>query len=487
MFSEQDLLQMKHKGIDKEVALKQIENFRNGFPFLSIVRPVCIGDGLESLPESRSKELAERYDRLSAGKKIVKFVPASGAATRMFKDLYEYLDGKESAAAEKVCSNIDKFAFYERLKEVVPDMSDKKALVEGIIGDKGLGYGSLPKGLLLFHRYDDGSATPFEEHLVEGAIYASSEGVSRIHFTVSPEHKEKFEELARKVLPEYEKRYGIKYEISYSEQKPSTDTIAVNEDFTPFRNSDGSLLFRPAGHGALLANLDDIDADIVFIKTIDNVTHRSHMGDTVTYKKALAAILLDAQSEIFALLDRFEKGTDTTLIAEAEELLTKKFAVTLPDAYNAMSPEKKAEYLKGKLDRPIRVCGMVRNEGEPGGGPFFARNADGSVSLQIAESSQIAPEDKHLMQQSTHFNPVDLVCGLKNHKSQKFELKNFIDHSTGFISKKSKDGKDLLAQELPGLWNGSMSDWNTLFVEVPITTFNPVKVVADLLRPAHLA
>ena len=485
MFSEHDLEQMKRKGIGEETVRGQIENFKRGFPFLPIDRPVTVGDGILRLNPNRIATLCCCYESMTRGKSIVKFVPASGAATRMFKDLYEYIEGRPNAAAERVCDNIADMAFYDDLCKTGVDMTDRKAVAEAIVDDKGLGYGKLPKGLLLFHRYDDGVATPFEEHLVEGALYARSGDRVSIHFTVSPEHRAEFEKLAARVVPGYQKLYGVTYDISYSEQMPSTDTIAVNEDFTPFRQNDGSLVFRPAGHGALIANLDKLASDIIFIKTVDNVTHRSLIDDTVKYKKLLAALLIELQDKTFALLRRFDAGCDHELIEETTRFVEKKLMHTLPDSFSSLDDGQKCAALRAILNRPIRVCGMVRNEGEPGGGPFWVRGADGSCSLQIAESSQISPQDKPLMHKSTHFNPVDLVCGIKDYKGDKFDLGKFVDPQTGFISKKSKEGRDLLAQELPGLWNGAMADWTTVFVEVPISTFNPVKTVTDLLRPTH--
>ena len=300
--------------------------------------------------------------------------------------------------------------------------------------------------------------------------------MARIHFTVSPEHIEGFKTLLEEKVPFYEARYGIRYDISFSVQKPSTDTIAVNPDNTPFRQDDGSLLFRPAGHGALIENLTDIDADVIFIKNIDNVTTDARRGDTVRYKKILAGLLIELQERSFEYLKALEVGgADLEAIAAFVE---QQLCVKLPENYDAA-------LLKSVLDRPIRLCGMVRNEGEPGGGPFWVKNEDGTESLQIAESSQIAPEDMHLMQSATHFNPVDLVCGVKNSKGGKFDLRGYTDPATGFISSKSAGGRDLRAQELPGLWNGAMAKWNTIFVDVPITTFSPVKVVQDLLREQH--
>jgi len=358
---------------------------------------------------------------------------------------------------------------------VLPAGADDRAIVNAIVGD-GLNYGRKPKGLVTFHAYPEGARKAVEEHLVEGAAYAAAGGVVRIHFTVSPEHVAGFEELLAAKVPLYEKRFGVRYEISFSVQKPSTDTLAVNPDNTPFRQDDGTLLFRPAGHGALIENLNEIDADLIFIKNIDNVTTDARRGDTVRYKKVLAGVLLDLQGRAFEYLKALEVGG-----AELEpiaEFIGKQLCVKLPAEYDSA-------LLRAVLDRPIRVCGMVRNEGEPGGGPFWVGNPDGTESLQIAESSQIAPDDLPLMQSATHFNPVDLVCGVRDSKGRKFDLRKYTDPATGFISSKSAGGRELRAQELPGLWNGAMARWNTVFVDVPVTTFSPVKVVQDLLRPQH--
>ena len=419
---------------------------------------------------------AEVNERAAAGLSVVKFVPASGAATRMFKELFEFVnDGKRGKGIDTLLENIGKFAFWPELKALLPAGADDRTIVSAIVNE-GLGYGRKPKGLVTFHAYPEGARKAVEEHLVEGAVYAAANGVAKIHFTVSPEHIEGFQELLAAKVPVYEKRFGIRYDISFSVQKPSTDTIAVNPDNTPFRQDDGTLLFRPAGHGALIENLNEIDADVVFIKNIDNVTTDALRGDTIRYKKVLAGILLDLQERAFEYLKALEVGG-----AELEpivEFIEKRLCVKLPGSYDSA-------VLRAVLDRPIRVCGMVRNEGEPGGGPFWVGNPDGTQSLQIAESSQISPDDLPLMRSATHFNPVDLVCGMKNSKGVRFDLRRYTDPSTGFISSKSSGGRDLRAQELPGLWNGAMAKWNTVFVDVPITTFSPVKVVQDLLRPQH--
>lgn len=476
MFTEKDLQQIEKHGLTPDAVERQLENFRRGFPFLKVVRAASPGDGVMVVGDAEAAAAVARYEREADRLGIVKFVPASGAATRMFKELFEFVnEGKRGKGIDTLLDNIGRFAFWPELKAVLPPDADDKATVRAIVKD-GLGYGQKPKGLVTFHAYPEGARKAVEEHLVEGAVYAAARGVARIHFTVSPEHIAGFETLLAEKVPVYEQRFGIRYDISFSVQKPSTDTIAVNPDNTPFRQDDGTLLFRPAGHGALIENLNEIDADVVFIKNIDNVTTDALRGDTIRYKKVLAGILLDLQERAFEYLKALEVGG-----AELEpivEFIEKRLCVKLPGSYDSA-------VLRAVLDRPIRVCGMVRNEGEPGGGPFWVGNPDGTQSLQIAESSQIGPDDLPLMRSATHFNPVDLVCGMKNSKGVRFDLRRYTDPSTGFISSKSSGGRDLRAQELPGLWNGAMAKWNTVFVDVPITTFSPVKVVQDLLRPQH--
>ena len=467
MFDEKDLQQIREHGLTPEQAETQLENFRRGFPFLNVVRAASPGDGVLVVGAAEADAAVERYEKESAGLGVVKFVPASGAATRMFKELFEFVnDGKRGKGIDTLLENIGKFAFWPELRAVLPAGTDDRAIVNAIVGD-GLNYGRKPKGLVTFHAYPEGARKAVEEHLVEGAAYAAAGGVVRIHFTVSPEHVAGFEELLAAKVPFYEKRFGVRYEISFSVQKPSTDTLAVNPDNTPFRQDDGTLLFRPAGHGALIENLNEIDADLIFIKNIDNVTTDARRGDTVRYKKVLAGVLLDLQGRAFEYLKALEVGG-----AELEpiaEFIEKQLCVKLPAEYDSA-------LLRAVLDRPIRVCGMVRNEGEPGGGPFWVGNPDGTESLQIAESSQIAPDDLPLMQSATHFNPVDLVCGVRDSKGCKFDLRRYTDPATGFISSKSSGGRDLRAQELPGLWNGAMAKWNTVFVDVPVTTFSPDRV-----------
>jgi len=444
MFTPSDLQQLEKRGITLDAAEAQLMAFRTGFPPLNILAPASTKQGiLHPSVAEREQYIARWQSYLNEGHSVLKFVPASGAASRMFKDLFTYLDnGQETPFITEFLTHLSSFAFGDQLAG-----KQGQDAVRFLLQD--MNYGNLPKGLLLFHAYRDGARTPAAEHLVEGALYAASNGIVRLHFTVSHEHLPLFRQHIASLLPTFEKKYNVRYEVSFSEQLPKTDTLAANPDGTPFRQADGSLLFRPGGHGALIENLNQQDADIVFIKNIDNVVPDRRKKDTVTYKQLLAGVLVAEQQRVFAIL------RDPSV------------------------PEEE----KQKLRRPIRVCGVVKNTGEPGGGPFLVKEDDGSISCQILESSQIT--DPELMAKATHFNPVDLVCALKDEKGDKYNLLDFVDPNTGFISRKSKDGKDLLALELPGLWNGAMSRWNTLFVEVPISTFNPVKTVNDLLREQH--
>ena len=400
---------------------------------------------------------------------------------------------------KKYFDNIEKFAFYGELdadcqknqgKGIKALMAEGnyKAVAANMLKAEGLNYGQLPKGLLLFHNYAEGPRTPMEEHLVEGALYAASNGEAHVHFTVSHEHMELFKAKVAQKADIYAKKYGIKYDISFSEQKPSTDTVAANPDGTLFRNSDGSLLFRPGGHGALIENLNEIEADVIFVKNIDNVVPDRLKDDTVEWKQVIAGVLVTLQKKAFEYLRLLDSGKYT------HEQIEEMIRFVQQDLCCRKADIKELEdadlvlYLHQKLNRPMRVCGVVKNVGEPGGGPFLTYNQDGTVSLQILESSQIDKSNKEYMEmftKGTHFNPVDLVCAVKDYKGNAFDLPKYVDPTTGFISQKSKSGKELLALELPGLWNGAMSDWSTVFVEVPLATFNPVKTVNDLLRDQH--
>lgn len=476
MFTQQDIAQIEARGLSVEEVNRQIENFRTGFPSLPVVRAASGGDGVRQLSDEERDAAQRYYEERANALRTIKFVPASGAATRMFKELFEYVnDDKRTAGIDKLITNLEKFAFFAELAKYLKPQIEDKEVVRNIIID-GLAYGSKPKGLVTFHAYKQGARKPVEEHLVEAALYARNGDKATIHFTVSPEHQAGFEALLTERQSYYEELFGVKFEVSFSQQSPATDTIAVNPDNTPFRTDDGKLLFRPAGHGALITNLDKLAADVIFVKNIDNVTTDERKSDTITYKKVLAGELLRLQSRVFELLRRYEKGEDCD--NEAIALLRDELCCKLPE-----NPSR--ELIIKTLDRPMRVCGMVKNEGEPGGGPFWVRDDEGREQLQIAESSQIAAEDMHLMKSATHFNPVDLVCAVGRYDGSKYDLTKYTDPKTGFISSKSAGGRELRAQELPGLWNGAMANWNTLFVEVPISTFSPVKVVQDLLRPEH--
>jgi hypothetical protein len=510
MFKPEDIIQIQARGSQPETIKQQIENFRSGFPYLQLIEAASNYHGIIKLSESEIQKYISIFEeKKSKDLELLKFVPASGAASRMFKSLFSALDdlqkGKtvaEIKADKEVALFLDQigqFAFYDELKLLAAHKNQSvheipaQKLLEWVLQESGLNYGNLPKALLKFHRYPDRCRTPLEEHFVEGALYSkNSSGVVKLHFTVSVEHQQAMEKLIAEIKPEYEKTFELTFQVSFSNQKPSTDTVAVTLDNELFRDRNGSLLFRPAGHGALLENLNDLDADIIFIKNIDNVTPDRLKRPTVEFKKALAGILITLQEQIFSYQKILNEHQPDTLqngfYAELANFVENVLNITPPAQLIRSNKTELYQYLSKKINRPLRVCGMVKNAGEPGGGPFFAVNSDGSISLQIAESSQIdftAPEQAILARQATHFNPVDLVCGIKNYKGEKYNLQEFIDRQTGLITQKSYDGKELKAQELPGLWNGSMSDWNTLFVEVPIETFSPVKTVNDLLRKEH--
>ena len=505
--NQQDLNQIKARGISEQQIEHQLEQIKNGFPFLKLEAAAAIGKGIMAPTDDEVKNYEQAWNEYKAeGHKIVKFVPASGAASRMFKNMFAFLsapyDVPTTDFEKHFFENIKKFAFREALCEKCRENEGKgikklmgegnyKAVVANLLEAKGLNYGQLPKGLLLFHEYSaDEVRTPMEEHLVEAALYASSNGEANVHFTVSHDHLELFKQKVAEKADFYAEKFGVKYNISFSEQKPSTDTIAANPDNTPFRNEDGSLLFRPGGHGALIQNLNEIDADVVFVKNIDNVVPDRLKADTVTYKQVIAGILVTLQKRAFEYLNLLDSGLyNHEKLEEIIRFVQRDLCCRRADIKELEDAEL-VIYLRKKLNRPMRVCGVVKNVGEPGGGPFLTYNNDGTVSLQILESSQIDTNNEEYMKmftQGTHFNPVDLVCATKNYKGEPFNLPDYVDPTTGFISSKSKNGKDLKALELPGLWNGAMSDWNTVFVEVPLSTFNPVKTVNDLLRDQHQA
>lgn len=503
MISKADQALLSKKGISAEQVAEQLKTFKTGFPFLKIEAAATIGKGVLAPTQQEIDEYLKVWDNYCAeGNAILKFVPASGAASRMFKDLFAFLSAEYDVPTtdfeKNFFANIEKFAFYGDLDETCRKNKglSVKELVEGgqykdvvfnLLDFTGMNYGSLPKGLLKFHTYDCCSRTSAEEHFVEGALYAATDGVVKLHFTVSPNHKALFEELVAERKAHYEEKFGVKYDITFSEQKQCTDTIAVDAENAPFREN-GAIVFRPGGHGALIENLNDIDADVIFIKNIDNVVPDRLKADTVTYKKLLAGILVSAQKKAFEYVRLIDSGKYThEQVEEMIRFLQNDLQCRCSDIKD-MEDCDLVLYLRKKFNRPMRVCGMVKNVGEPGGGPFLAYNQDGTVSLQILESSQIDMNNadaKAMFENGTHFNPVDLVCAVKNYNGEKFNLPEFVDKNTGFISHKSKNGRELKAMELPGLWNGAMSDWNTIFVEVPLVTFNPVKTVNDLLREVH--
>ncbi|MGL4520852.1 MAG: DUF4301 family protein [Phocaeicola sp.] len=504
MLTTHDHELLLQKGITEAQINEQLRSFQQGFPFLQLEAAASPAKGILVASSEQQAAYLSAWDNYKAGDKtILKFVPASGAASRMFKDLFEFLGADyqlPTTAFEKMFfDQIHRFAFFADLNSACLSATGQgidallaagsyKIVVAQLLESSGLNYGALPKGLLKFHTYTDGARTPLEEHLVEGALYAAGkQGDVHVHFTVSTEHRALFEALVAEKGESYAKLFGVNYHLSFSEQKPSTDTVAADANNQPFREN-GKILFRPGGHGALIENLNDLDADVIFIKNIDNVVPDHLKEATVTYKKVLAGVLVTLQQQAFDYLKLLDKGTYTHEELQAMIHFVQQQLFCRKSDIKDLEDTDLVIYLRSKLNRPMRVCGMVKNVGEPGGGPFLAYNSDGTVSLQILESSQIDMHDaekKAMFEQGTHFNPVDLVCAVKDYKGDKFDLTRYVDRATGFISHKSKGGKELKALELPGLWNGAMSDWNTLFVEVSLDTFNPVKTVNDLLRDQH--
>ena len=504
MITPEDKALLEKKGISEAQIAEQLACFEKGFPFLQLDGAASIEKGILAPAENELNTYLQAWDTYKqSDKNIVKFVPASGAASRMFKNLFEFLGADYEIPTtdfeKKFFNNIQDFAFYTDLNaaceknngkgiEALVNESNYKPVVANLLEEAGLNYGALPKGLLKFHKYDNGARTPLEEHLVEGALYAAgTTGKVNVHFTVSTEHRDLFKALVEEKVSEYAQKYNIEYSVSFSEQKPSTDTIAADMENKPFRDN-GKLLFRPGGHGALIENLNDLDADIVFIKNIDNVVPDRLKDETVTYKKLIAGVLVTLQKQAFEYLELLDSGKYTHEQLEEIIRFVQQDLCCRKTDIKELEDAELVIYLRNKLNRPMRVCGMVKNVGEPGGGPFLAYNPDGTISLQILESSQIDMKDeekKAMFEKGTHFNPVDLVCAVRDYKGNKFDLVKYVDKATGFISYKSKSGKELKALELPGLWNGAMSNWNTVFVEVPLGTFNPVKTVNDLLREQH--
>lgn len=486
-FTPADLSQMAGLGIAPAEALRQIGLFRNPPPFTRVLRACRVGDGIRKLSKASEPWLLARFEEAVRRGRIAKLVPASGAATRMFKELLADLNngaqGEPPPEVRTFLENLPRFAFYEDLAGV--RTADRRTILEYLLTEKGLNYAELPKGLLKFHRYPDGPRTPFEEHLVEAAdVTRGEDGVCRLHFTVSPQHRERFEALLEEVRGRYESRHGCRFDVGFSHQQPSTDTIAVDPDNRPFRQDDGTLLFRPGGHGALLENLASLAGlgwDLVLLKNIDNVVPDSRKPLVNGWKKALSGYLLALQERIFRIQERLE--TDPAALEEAAKLVELELSRPIPAG---LEGEERRRFVLEALNRPLRVCGVVRNQGEPGGGPFWVADGHGNLSVQIVETAQIDPDARQeMLAGSTHFNPVDIVCALRDRHGAPYDLHGFVDPATVFISGKSHEGRPLKALERPGLWNGAMAGWNTVFVEVPDETFAPVKSVLDLLRPEH--
>lgn len=502
MFTEKDLKQLSERNIAENQVVQQVAQLKRGTKYVELMRPATLGNGILRMDEEQVGMMTAVFEADKEFYQFTKFVPASGAASRMFKDLFAFAEsGEETPFTDIFFAHIQSFAFYGDLNEATKKLygSDlvamlqqgrKVDIVKALLEPEGLAYGKLPKALLKFHHYADFDRLALEEHLFEAAQYATdNNGTAKLHFTVSPEHETMFKETVNALKDSYEIKYSVRYDITFSCQKPSTDTVAIDGDGNLFREADGSLLFRPGGHGALIENFNDLAEEIVFVKNIDNIVPENKAEATIIYKKVLAGLLLHLQQRTFEYLEMLDEGFVTEEeLQEITDFAKEALMIEIPDFVNDYNDIEKIDYLYNKLNRPMRVCGMVKNEGEPGGGPFWVKNDDDEVSLQIIESSQINHKNttqEAIFQASTHFNPVDLVCGCWNYKGEAFNLKDFVDANTGFISNKSKDGRELKALELPGLWNGAMADWITVFVEVPITTFNPVKTVNDLLKPMH--
>jgi len=511
-FTDADFAQIKALGISLDKIEGELLLFQSGIPKITLERPATINGGILKLTNEEFQKYADFFDAKKQELKLKKFVPASGAATRMFKFLSEflidfdyenetinaYINRKKDKNLPIFLAGIEKFPFYDEIKAKVKELhqdyysleSHEKSyrFIKAMLSSEYFDFANKPKGILHFHKYENEITTPVEEHLNECAYYASANSVSHLHFTVSENHESLFQKIIDEVKAKVENKSKTALNVNYSYQDKSTDTIAVTPNNVPFRNEKGELVFRPGGHGALINNLNKLEADIIFIKNIDNVI-QNHIREITLYKKGLAGILLDLQEQIFKTLKAIENNeVSESSIPEIINFMEQKLNIDVLDDFYKYTIENKLEFIKNKLNRPIRVCGMVKNEGEPGGGPFWVRSYKGNVTLQIVESSQVDtnnPEQARILVKATHFNPVDLVCATKNYRGEKFDLTQFIDASTGFIVHKNNKGKDLKGYELPGLWNGAMAKWITVFVEVPLVTFNPVKTVNDLLKPAH--
>lgn len=512
-FTKEDIQEIETHGLTKEQVQEQLSIFKNGVPTVQLIAAARVGDGIQKLDDDKEVACIERYEHINNTVELLKFIPASGAATRMFKTIYQFLEDydpeKESIGTfiertdnkemRGFFENLENFPFYHQISSLIEendikadlktDDKSRLAFVEKMMEQNGPNFGNLPKGLLPFHNYGSYVVTAFEEHLYEAAAYAENQNHAELHFTVSPEHEEGFKKQFDSIHSSVSSQTEVNFNITYSSQKQKTDTVAVTEDNELHRKPNGKLLFRPGGHGALIENLNDVDADLIFIKNIDNVLTKGSIHVLARHKKILAGLLLKLQEKAFAFTKVLkEDDLDEAGVQEVVLFLESDFSTKLSESYKTLNLSAKKEQLIKILDRPLRVCGMVKNEGEPGGGPFWVANKEGTISLQIIESAQIENDNKkqsEIFQNSTHFNPVDLVCGVRNYKREKYNLIDYVDPDLAFIASKTADGTKIKALELPGLWNGAMAFWNTIFVEVPLETFNPVKTVNDLLKPSH--
>jgi Domain of unknown function (DUF4301) len=505
MFSQKDFQQIRSRGISIDVINQQIKHFQLGFPPADVTMTATPGKGIMLLSDGDQKHFRDVYIDNAPDFRIIRFVPASGAASRMFKSLFGALESLEGKSAEQqqqwISENKEISIFFRTLKSYpffedlrIPEGEEPAGILNRLLGEKGLNYSAKPKGLLKFHKYSEQDRrTAFEEHVREALKYCvSRERMVRMHLSVSPQHLDAFQTEAARILPKIEREEEVSIDLTFSFQKAETDTIAVDQENKPFRNPDGSLLFRPGGHGALIQNLDALDGDLVFISNIDNVAPDRLKSLRVSQKQVLGGVLLEVRSKIFYYLQQLtgDEKPEKTRLDSMLNYLHEGLGIAIPEMLESWDVSELKNWLISIMNRPIRVCGMVRNEGEPGGGPFYVRSESGEVSLQIVETSQIDladPVKAGILEQSTHFNPVDLVCSLRDYRGKKFNLSYFVDQNTGFISEKSMGGKSLKALELPGLWNGSMAGWLTLFVDVPMETFTPVKTVFDLARQEHMA
>lgn len=512
-FTQTDTQLLLDKGISKDQVYHQVDLFKQGLPYIDLRDPAIIGHGIYAYTEKEQEDFVSFFESQKEALSLLKFIPASGAATRMFKFLFEfiedydpdtetvnaYINRTQAQELRLFFVGLDSFPFYKKVRKRLKKKYGKKdqanvdlnriRFVKIMLEEEGLNFGKKPKGLFPFHKYKRHNASAFEEHLFEAVLYAKTGDIARLHFTISKEHRSKFKKQFSKAQQRIEEKTNTRFDISYSFQSPATDTVAVTQENIPFRQKNGCLLFRPGGHGSLIQNLNNLEADIIFIKNIDNVVVSSYEEQVAYHKKVLAGKLLKLQQHAFKYVQLIdEEEISESKILEIVHFLQNEFSLKLARDFEKFSQKYQIEYLREQLDKPIRVCGMVKNEGEPGGGPFWVKHESGRISLQIVESVQIDhnnPHQQNIVTKATHFNPVDLVCGIKNYKGEKYDLSRFVDAKAAFIAHKTVEGKPIKALEHPGLWNGAMAFWNTIFVEVPLITFNPVKNVNDLLKPAH--